>query len=146
MSVPVDDNVTEQVAKQIRSGKADLAKVTEAIRAVITTATATVQWRFHPEQIEVLRDAGKLGGPVQASDLTVGEQVYIMDQTNLDWSHFDPRVDQKAALVFMTALIAHRNPEVGRDYDKARAIAEQVTTGEFDDAYSIVEQRPADPT
>ena len=138
----------EELCDLIRRGKVNPAVVLDAVRDAIASSDALIEWEFHAGTIPVLRDEGGIGeGVVLTQDsLTVGEQLDIIDETGIGWGDFDPRASQKNFAAMMTAVVARRHPEIDGDRQKARAVVEKITTGEFDQAYRVVEKRPPDPS
>lgn len=133
---------TAEVTAAIRSGTVNLAAVTDAIRHVIESSDAVLLWEIDCAKIPALVANGcdVAFGP---DDLTLGEQVAVMDDVKVGWESFNPQTNQRHAAAVLTAVLASR---AGLDRDVARNVVEGVTTGEFDAAYRIVEKRPADPT
>jgi len=138
------DQTTETV-DAIIAGDVNIAKVTEAVRQVIEASEATVLWEFHCGLCDALGKA-ELGDVLTPDTLTIGEQVDIVDKTGVGWDSFDPRNDQRYAQAMLVAVALHRLPALGGDRVRALALVNEVTTGEFDAAYRIVEKRPVDPT
>lgn len=133
---------TAEVTAAIRSGTVNLAAVTEAIRAVIESSDAVLLWQIDCSKIPSMVASGceATFGP---DDLTLGEQVAVMDDVKIGWESFNPQTNQRHAAAVLTAVLQSRT---GMDRAAARNVVEGVTTGEFDAAYRIVEKRPADPT
>lgn len=133
---------TAEVTAAIRSGTVNLAAVTDAIRAVIESSDAVLLWEIDCSKIPSLVANGcdVTFGP---DDLTLGEQVAVMDDVKVGWESFNPQKNQRHAAAVLTAVLASRTDLPA---DVARNVVEGVTTGQFDAAYRIVEKRPADPT
>lgn len=131
---------TERATGAIREGLVNIAEVHKAIRDVIEASDATLTWRIDPNQIPVLSQAG-IDQPFGPDDLTIGEQLAILDETGTGWDRFQPDTDQRHAKALLKTVLAHRS-----DHPDPDGAANTVTTGQFTDAYEIVEQRPPDPT
>ncbi len=140
-------DATADAVKAVKAGKINLADLTAAMRYVIENGGAVVLWELDCGAIPVLADEGLLGNLIiRPGELTIGEQCAIVDDTGQGWDGFNPQTDPRHLRALLTAVLANRNPNIAGDRAKAQAIADKVTTDEFDAAFRIVEQRPADPT
>lgn len=142
-----DPDATGDAVKAVKAGKINLAELTAAMRYVIENGGAVVLWELDCSKIDVLADEGRLGSLViRPGDLTIGEQCAIVDDTGQGWDGFNPQTDPRHLRALLTAVLVNRNPDIDGDRNKAQAIADKVTTDQFDAAFRIVESRPADPT
>lgn len=142
-----DGDSTKDVVKLVKSGKVDLAELTAAMRFVIENGGAVVQWEIDCSQVAALSVDGNLGELViRPGELKLAEQCDIVDRTGIGWDGFNPQTDPRHARALLATVVQHRNPDIGGDYSKAEVIVGDITTDEFDAAFRIVEQRPADPT
>lgn len=139
---------TKQAVDAVLKRGANIAKIIEATQQVIRKGDADLAWQFDTSAAPVLETEGRLspGVVLSPSELTVGEMCHVIDETGVGWDQLDLKRDPRVFRAVITAVITARNPEIGGDADKARKIAEKVTTAEFDAGYSLVEKRPADPT
>lgn len=141
-----DETKTAEIEKAVSRGDVDLARLTAAMQKLVRAGKAAVLWEIDLDAIPTVAAAG-LSGPVRPGDLTLGEQLDVLDRSGLPWHMFDPADSQKNAAELLTVLLAHRSDEYRGDPDKAfRVVCDTVTTDQFDDAHSLVETRPADPT
>lgn len=132
------DKFQAEALAAIRAGKLDLGEVNDAMRAVIDAGTASVEW-----QVDLgLVPLDGIDGVVTAETMTIGEMVAVAEATGQGWEAFNPIVDVRHAHALLSALVASRT---GCDSAAASAAADKVTGGEFNAAYSLREQRPADP-
>ena len=129
---------TEEVCAAIRSGTVNLASAMDAIREVIRSSEAVVEWQIDCTQIPAMVDNG-VTLVFSQDDLTLGEQMTVVDKTGVGWGEFSPQNDQRHA----HAVLASR---AGIAQDAADDVVKAVTTGQFDAAHRVVEKRPASPT
>lgn len=141
-SAHADPAKTADAVRSVKAGHVDVAALTEAIRGLARAGKAAVAWEVDCSQIPALADAGVVDiiGPGQ---LTLGEQITILDKTGVPWHAFDPSYSQVLAAAFLATVLSSRSDH---DYDKAHRIVEQIDTDTFDNAHRLVESRPADPT
>ncbi len=140
-----DEQVTDDTVKAVNRGDVDLARLTKAMQQVMKAGKAAVTWQVDLTAIEAFTTwADDTGAAVRPGDLTLGQQIQILDKSGLPWHLFDPTETQANAAVLLAVLLESLSD---MDYDKAhRVVCDTVTTDEFDDAIDLVDQRPADPT
>lgn len=134
---PNEDTTTEAV-KAVKRGDIDLAALTDAMRQIVKAGKAAVAWRLDLDALDV-----GLSGEVGPSDLTLAEQLDVLDRSGLPWHMFDPAENQRNAHALLVVLLMSRT---GANETAAIKAAGTITTGTWDDAYRLVEERPADPT
>lgn len=123
--IPELDPQAAEVINKLRRGALPLWPFWDAVRAMIQEGTAAVEWTV---------DLAPFGVPrtVSAATLTLGEQVAIIEATDVGWEAFNPINDPRHALALLTACeVPHANT---------------ITTEAFDAAYSTAEERPANPS
>lgn len=133
---------TREAVQAILAGQVNLAEAMQAIRQVIQSSDAVLEWEIDCSKIQVMADHG-IDATFSQDDLTLGEQIRIVDDTGIGWGDFSPQNDQRHAAAVLAAYLAGR---AGISHDAAKELIEGVTTGEFDNAHTIVEKRPAPPT
>lgn len=135
------DKATAEVAAAIRAAKVDLTEVHAALRAVTQDGTASLEWVLDLDQFGI----DGLAQEITAGTMTLGEMVDVAEATGQGWESIDPINDVRHAHAVLTAITHSRVPSVGSRAD-AVMIVDKVPVAVFEEAYSLRENKPADPT